>query len=156
VTRGYISIGSNIDKEANIHSALRVLAYYFGGLMVSSTYEFYNLIVGFDSEKEVKEITQLLKQIEQEHGRTRNCKKFSSRTLDLDLVLYGDLVINDGNLQLPRHEIEHYAFVLEPLAEIAGDLKHPVSGIRYQELWQQFDKSGLQQKPIKPGWSSIE
>ena len=166
MTRGYISIGSNINKEANIHSALRVLASYFGGLIVSSTYEsepvgftgepFYNLIVGFDSEKEVREITQLLKQIEHEHGRTRNCKKFSSRTLDLDLVLYGDQIINDGNLQLPRHEIEHYAFVLEPLAEIAGDLKHPVSGLQYRNLWQQFDKTGLQQKPVKPGWSSIE
>lgn len=166
MTRGYISVGSNIDKETNIQSSLRALALYFGGLVVSSTYEsepvgfngetFYNLVVGFDSDRDVRVITQALRQIELDHGRTRECKKFSSRTLDLDLILYGDLIIDDGTLQIPRHEIEHYAFVLEPLAEIAGSLTHPVSGISYRELWEKFDKSQLQQKPIKAGWSSIE
>jgi len=166
VTRGYISIGSNIDKELNIHSALRAFALYFGGLVVSSTYEteavgfigdtFHNLIVGFDSDLDVKTIAKQLRQIELDHGRTRECKKFSSRTLDLDLILYGDLVIRDGRLQIPRDEIEKYAFVLEPLAEIAGDEKHPISGISYRELWERFDKDDLQQKRIKPGWSSIK
>jgi 2-amino-4-hydroxy-6-hydroxymethyldihydropteridine diphosphokinase len=166
VTRGYISIGSNIDKEKNILSALRALAIFFGGVVVSSTYEteavgftgdtFHNLIVGFDSDLNVKTIAKQLRQIELDHGRTRECKKFSSRTLDLDLILYGDEVISDGRLQIPRDEIEKYAFVLEPLAEIAGDQKHPVSGISYRELWERFDKDDLQQKRIKPGWSSIE
>lgn len=166
MTRGYISIGSNIEKEKNILSALRALARYFGGLVVSSTYEteavgftgdtFHNLIVGFDSDLDVKTIAEQLRQIELDHGRTRECKKFSSRTLDLDLILYGDLVITEGGLQIPRDEIERYAFVLEPLAEIAGDLRHPVSKISYRELWERFDKSGISQKRIKPGWSSIE
>jgi 2-amino-4-hydroxy-6-hydroxymethyldihydropteridine diphosphokinase len=166
VTRGYISIGSNIEKEKNILSALRALAMYFGGLVVSSTYEteavgftgdtFHNLIVGFDSDLDVKTIAEQLRQIELDHGRTRECKKFSSRTLDLDLILYGDQVITEGRLQIPRDEIERYAFVLEPLAEIAGDLRHPVSKISYRELWERFDKSGITQKRIKPGWSSIE
>jgi 2-amino-4-hydroxy-6-hydroxymethyldihydropteridine diphosphokinase len=166
VTRGYISIGSNIEKEKNILSALRALAMYFGGLVVSSTYEteavgftgdtFHNLIVGFDSDLDIKTIAEQLRQIELDHGRTRECKKFSSRTLDLDLILYGDLVITEGRLQIPRDEIERYAFVLEPLAEIAGDLRHPVSKISYRELWERFDKSGITQKRIKPGWSSIE
>jgi 2-amino-4-hydroxy-6-hydroxymethyldihydropteridine diphosphokinase len=166
VTRGYISIGSNIEKEKNILSALRALAMFFGGLVVSSTYEteavgftgdtFHNLIVGFDSDLDVKTIAEQLRQIELDHGRTRECKKFSSRTLDLDLILYGDLVITEGRLQIPRDEIERYAFVLEPLAEIAGDLRHPASKISYRELWERFDKSGITQKRIKPGWSSIE
>lgn len=166
MTRGYISIGSNIEKEKNILSALRALAMYFGGLVVSSTYEteavgftgdtFHNLIVGFDSDLDVKTIAEQLRQIELDHGRTRECKKFSSRTLDLDLILYGDLVITEGRLQIPRDEIERYAFVLEPLAEIAGDLRHPVSKTSYRELWERFDKSGITQKRIKPGWSSIE
>lgn len=166
MTRGYISIGSNIEKEKNIHSALRELSLLFGGLVVSSTYKtepvgfdgdtFHNLVVGFDSDLDVKTIAEQLRQIELDHGRTRGCKKFSSRTLDLDLILYGDLVISDGRLQIPRDEIEKYAFVLEPLAEIAGDLRHPVSGISYRELWERFDKDGLDQKRVKPGWSSIE
>lgn len=166
MSRGYISIGSNIEKEYHIHSALRALALFFGGLIVSSTYEteavgfvgatFHNLIVGFDSDLDVKTIAKQLRQIELDHGRTRECKKFSSRTLDLDLILYGDLVISDGRLQIPRDEIEKYAFVLEPLAEIAGDLKHPVSGVCYREMWERYDKSALVRKIIKPGWRSIE
>ena len=163
---GYISIGSNIDKEKNILSALRSLSIFFGGLVVSSTYEteavgftgdtFHNLVVGFDSDLDVKTIAKQLRQIELDHGRTRECQKFSSRTLDLDLILYGDLVITDGRLRIPRDEIERYAFVLEPLAEIAGDLRHPVSKISYRELWERFARDDLKQKRIKPGWSSIE
>ncbi|WP_031429897.1 2-amino-4-hydroxy-6-hydroxymethyldihydropteridine diphosphokinase [Methylomicrobium agile] len=166
MTRGYISIGSNIEKERNIHSALRELSLLFGGLVVSSTYEtepvgfdgatFHNLVVGFDSDLNVKTIAKQLRQIELDHGRTRGCKKFSSRTLDLDLILFGDLILNDDGLQIPRDEIERYAFVLEPLAEIAGDLRHPVSGIRYRDLWERFDKDGFAQKRVKRGWSSIE
>ncbi|MGZ8240502.1 MAG: 2-amino-4-hydroxy-6-hydroxymethyldihydropteridine diphosphokinase, partial [Methylobacter sp.] len=79
---------------------------------------------------------------------------FSARTLDLDLILYGDLIMNDGSLKIPRDEIERYAFVLEPLAEIAPTLKHPVSHKNYAELWDKFDKSDIRQKRIKPAWIS--
>lgn len=158
--RGYISIGSNIDKDKNIPASLRALEQFFGNLTVSSIYEsepvgftgdaFYNLVVGFDSDLEVKTVAKQLRQIELDNGRTRNCKKFSARTLDLDLILYGNLVINDGRLQIPRDEIEYYAFVLEPLAEIAPTLKHPISHISYAELWEKFDKSDLKQKRVTP------
>ncbi len=156
--RGYISIGSNIEREKNIFSALRALERQFGKLQVSSIFEtepvgfsgdpFYNLVVGFDSELDVKAVASLLREIEMEHGRTRNSHKFSARTLDLDLLLYGDLVMTEGRLQLPREEITRYAFVLEPLAEIAPDLQHPVSKQRFAELWEKFDKSGVRQKRI--------
>lgn len=158
--RGYISIGSNIDKDKNIPASLRALEQAFGNLTVSSIYEsdpvgftgdaFYNLIVGFDSDLEVKKVAKQLRQIELDNGRTRDSKKFSARTLDLDLILYGDLVINDGRLQIPRDEIERYAFVLEPLAEVAPTMKHPISHISYAELWEKFDKSDLKQKRITP------
>ncbi len=164
--RGYISIGSNIDKDKNIPASLRALEQAFGNLTVSSIYEsdpvgftgdaFYNLIVGFDSDLVVKTVAKQLRQIELDNGRTRDSKKFSARTLDLDLILYGDLVINDGRLQIPRDEIERYAFVLEPLAEVAPTLKHPISHISYADLWEKFDKSGLKQKRITPSWSSAK
>jgi len=155
---GYISIGSNIDKETNVANSLLALEKHFGKLAISSIYEsdpvgftgdaFYNLVVGFDSALEVKDVAKLLRQIELDNGRTRDCKKFSARTLDLDLILYGDLIINDGRLQIPRDEIERYAFVLEPLAEIAPDLTHPISHKNYAQLWQEFDKINANQKRL--------
>jgi 2-amino-4-hydroxy-6-hydroxymethyldihydropteridine diphosphokinase len=156
--RGYISIGSNIDKEIHIPASLIVLAQYFGTLTVSSIYEseavgfsgavFHNLIVGFDAELDVNSVAKQLRQIELDNGRTTESQKFSSRTLDLDLILYGDLIINDGGLKIPRDEIERYAFVLEPLAEIAPTLTHPVNGLSYSELWQTFDKTDLKQRKL--------
>lgn len=161
---GYISIGSNIDREKHIPASIKALTGLFGKLGISSIYEsepvgfvgdaFYNLVVGFDSDLDIKEIIDQLRQIEIDNGRNRECKKFSARTLDLDLLLYGDLVLNEGRIQLPRDEIERYAFVLEPLAEIAGHLRHPVTQLRYSELWEQFDKSNLQQHRIAPSWAS--
>lgn len=162
---GYISIGSNIDKEKNIPASLEALKAQFGNLIISSIYEsepvgftgdpFYNLVVGFDSNLDVNEVFQILKQIELDNGRNRDCKKFSARTLDLDLLLYGDLILTEDRTQLPRHEIEHYAFVLEPLAEIAGHLRHPVSGERYAKMWEQFDKTGLNQHRVTPPGNSV-
>ena len=159
---GYISIGSNIDKDKHIPASIKALTNQFGKLSLSSIYEseavgfsgdsFYNLVAGFDSELDVNEIFNQLRQIELDNGRNRECKKFSSRTLDLDLLLYGDLIIEDGRIQIPRNEIEKYAFVLEPLAEIAGHLRHPVSHIRYAEMWENFDKTNLNQHRIEPVW----
>jgi 2-amino-4-hydroxy-6-hydroxymethyldihydropteridine diphosphokinase len=166
VTRGYISIGSNINKDVHIPASLRALEQAFGKLTVSSIYEseavgftgdvFYNLVVGFDSDLEVKAVAKQLRQIELDNGRTPDSRKFAARTLDLDLILYGELIVNDGRLQIPRDEIEHYAFVLEPLAEIAPALKHPVNHISYAELWQQFDKTDLRQKRVMPSWASTK
>lgn len=155
---GYISIGSNIEREKNIKSSLTILETQFGNLKISSIYEsepigfigapFYNLIVAFESDLEVTLIAQKLRQIELEHGRKRNSQKFSARTLDLDLILYGDLISNKIKLQIPRDEIEKYAFVLEPLAEIAPNAIHPLNGKSYQQLWDNFDKTNLKQQVI--------
>jgi len=155
---GFISIGSNIDKEIHIPSSIAALQKHFGEVILSSFYEtaavgfegdeFINLIVQFSSELDAKNVAKLLRQIELEHGRTRDSRKYAARTLDLDLVLYGDLILSDGRLQIPRDEIERYAFVLEPLAEIAADLLHPVSKKSYAQLWEEYDKSNLKQIKI--------
>ena len=112
---GYISVGSNIEKERNIPSSLKALAKAFGDIAISSIYEtepvgfvgdsFYNLVVRFESTLSAKEVAKQLRQIELDHGRTRESQKFSARTLDLDLILYGDQIISDGRLQIPRDEI---------------------------------------------------
>lgn len=158
MTCGYISIGSNIDKERNITAGLAALKQEFGELQLSSLYEsepvgfvgdaFYNLVVAFESKRDVYQVAEKLRQIEVDHGRPAEAKKFSARTLDLDLILYGDLIVNDAKLQIPRIDIERYAFVLEPLAEIASDLNHPVLKISYAALWQQMDKDKVLQRRI--------
>jgi 2-amino-4-hydroxy-6-hydroxymethyldihydropteridine diphosphokinase len=158
----YLSIGSNIHREINIPSALNEIHDLFGALKVSSVYEtdavgfegppFYNLTVLFHSDEPVLKIAKMLREIEIRHGRTRKSAKFSGRTLDLDILLYGDLVLHDDKIQIPRDDIIRYAFVLEPLAEIAPEQRHPVTRERFSELWDKFDKTGLGQKIIEPPW----
>ncbi len=166
MNRGYISIGSNIDRDKHITAGLLALEQQFGKLIISSLYEsepvgfsgenFYNLVVGFDSESDVNRVAQQLRQIEIANGRTPDSKKFSARTLDLDLILYGNLIINDGKLQIPRNEIERYLFVLEPLAEIAPTLKHPVHNLSYSDLWQKMDKTNTKQRRIPYLFNSLQ
>ena len=151
MARVYISVGSNIDRERNIDMALRLLEASFGQLQRSSVYEseaigfdsdpFYNLVVGFDTDDTPREIHDVLHCIEEASGRIRTTG-LSARTLDLDLLLYDDLVTETGGLVLPRDDITRYAFVLAPLAEIAGTLRHPVTGENYENLWSAFDEAG--------------
>jgi 2-amino-4-hydroxy-6-hydroxymethyldihydropteridine diphosphokinase len=147
MARVYISIGSNIDRERNIGLALQRLADDFGPLQQSSVYEsaavgfdsapFYNLVVGFDTQESPQQVQACLHSIEAASGRERTTE-LSARTLDLDLLLYGDRVIRDGRLRVPRDDIERYAFVLYPLAEIAPHAVHPVSGETYAGMWARF------------------
>lgn len=154
----FISVGSNIERETNVASALRALEETFGPLQVSSIYEseavgfegapFFNLVVGFFTALPVEDVASRLAEIEQRHGRTRNSKKFSNRTLDLDLLLYGDEVLHVGKLALPRDEITRYAFMLEPLAELVPARRHPLLGKTYAELWAEYDKTNSRQHRI--------
>ena len=149
--RVYVSIGSNIDRENNIRGALRELAARYESLMLSPVYEskalgfegenFYNLVIGFDSAESVERIKQALFQIESRFGRVRGENRLSARTLDLDLLLFGDTVRHDDKVDLPHPDIRRYAFVLRPLSEIAPDLRHPETGMAYAEMWEQFDKA---------------
>lgn len=96
--------------------------------------DFFNSVCKFETDKDPYEIRSLLKQIEKNMGRTKEQKGMSSRVIDLDLILYGDLIINDQELELPSLDIEKYKFVLEPLSEIAPTLIHPVLDKSYLDL----------------------
>ena len=155
----YVSVGSNIDRQRNIATALQALTETYGELQLSSVYAsdavgfnsapFYNLVVGFSTTETPQAIQGRLHTIEDSNGRLRT-GQLSARTLDLDLLLYDDLVLTDGKLVLPRPDIDRYAFVLGPLAEIAGSECHPVSGVSYAELWSAFDDS--QQQLARVEW----
>lgn len=153
----YVSIGSNIERERNIARALQALASAYGELQLSSVYEsaavgfdsapFYNLVAAFHTGEPPSAVQATLRRIEDSQGRVRKAE-LAARTLDLDLLLYDDLVTQNGTLQLPREDIERYAFVLGPLAEIAGERRHPVTGVRYADMWTAFDAGGQQLRRI--------
>ena len=145
--RVYVGVGSNIEREKNIRGGLAALARRYGALTLSPVYQaraigfagddFFNLVAAFDTGKTVAELENDLYRIEFEHGRRREEDRFSARTLDLDLLLYGDLV--SGRHRVPRADITKYAFVLKPLFDLAPDLVHPQTGRRIAAIWQAFD-----------------
>jgi 2-amino-4-hydroxy-6-hydroxymethyldihydropteridine diphosphokinase len=147
----YISIGSNIDPRAYVSMALQDLRECFAEMQQSSLYEsqavgfdgdnFLNLVVSARTHKSIREVVDCLHEIEARHGRDRSGPKFSSRTLDLDLLLYDDVICKRDGIHVPREEILFNAFVLYPLAEIAPELIHPTERQSMAQLWRQFDKA---------------
>lgn len=149
----FISIGSNQDAARQIRYGVQRLDEMFSHLKLSKVYEseavgfegdnFLNLVARAETQMTIAQVEQIFKAIEKEAGRRRDVPKFSDRALDIDLLLYDD-VICEQPIHLPRGEILHHAFVLQPLAEIEPQRKHPVVKKTYQELWQAFDKKEQQ------------
>lgn len=157
MVRAYVGIGSNIDPERHVPGALRDLRSRFGPLTVSPVYrspaigfegrDFHNQVVGLDTELPPQEMVTVLREIEVAHGRPAAHEKLASRTLDLDLLLYGDQVLHEGRLRLPRSDVTQFAHVLRPLSEIAPDERHPLLGHSYAEMWSVFDD---REQPLTP------
>lgn len=164
MTRVWISIGSNIDREPNVRSALDALRRHFGSLVVSPIYEaeavgfsgepFYNLVAGIETVSPPRDLHALMREIEAQHGRAVDTRRSGSRTLDLDVLTYGAEVTDEGGKHLPRDEILHYAFVLAPLADVAADEVHPETGRSYRDHWLAYagaDRDSLRAID-KPDW----
>ena len=145
----YLGLGSNIDAGNNLRFAIRELRRRFGELTVSPVYQsaplgfdgpdFLNLVVALSTDEDPLQLLEQIERIHETAGRSRGPDKFSSRPLDIDLLLYGDRVEPDPPLRLPRPDVLEYGFVLRPLADIAADLVHPVSGRTIGEHWGEFD-----------------
>jgi 2-amino-4-hydroxy-6-hydroxymethyldihydropteridine diphosphokinase len=158
MARVFVSVGSNIDRENNFRSAIDKLTERYGQLQMSSVYEskavgfegdnFFNQVIGFDTDDSPETVALALRDIETRFGRERGRKKFASRTLDLDLLLYDDLIAESGIFSIPRAEITRHAYVLKPLADLAGDRRHPMTGVRFLDLWESFDQTDQEIWPV--------
>lgn len=158
----WVGIGSNCERQRYISAGLDALQRQFGPLRLSRVFEseavgfsgdpFFNLVAGFDTGLGVGELAQCLRAIEYDHGRHADTPRSGSLTLDIDLLLYDDLVGEHEGVVLPRAEIDYNAFVLWPLAEVAGELCHPVSGVPFNQLWQAFDRQQQRLQPVDFHW----
>lgn len=148
MARVFLGLGSNIDPRHNLRLAIDELERRFGTLDVSPVYrssavgfegpDFLNLVAALDSNLSPGEILGEIEAIHELAGRERDGDAFSSRPLDIDLLLYDDLVLDDGPVRLPRSDILEYAFVLRPLSVLAPDLVHPVTGRPMSAHWASF------------------
>lgn len=158
----YLSLGSNINREQHITAALNALNDHFAPLTLSKAYDcepvgfigdnFLNLVVGFDCDLSVKALSNVLRNIEDQCGRLRTGPKFSARTLDIDILIYDDLVGVVDGITLPRGEITENAFVLLPLVDVAAKQIHPSLHKTYQEIWQAYDQKSQKLAVIDFAW----
>jgi len=149
MARVYLGIGSNIDPERNLRMGVSELRERFGELTLSETYQsgaigfegpdFLNLVAGLETDQSPGEIHDHIEQIHDLAGRDAAATRYSSRPLDIDLLLYDELVTEGPAVKLPRADVLKYSFVLRPLAEIAPGLIHPETGRPLREHWQEFD-----------------
>ena len=154
----YLSVGSNVDRRKNLQLALDELEKRFSNVKVSSVYEnrpvgfagkdFFNLVARAVTTMSPAEVAGQLEEIHEIAGRDRQGKKFAPRELDIDLLLYDDLVVDEQGLKLPRPDILEYAFVLRPLAEISPQLVHPLTGRTLAAHWAEFDQASHPLQPV--------
>ncbi len=146
MARVYLGLGSNIHPVRNLALAYRELAARYGALELSPVFrsaavgfegdDFLNLVAGLDTDDAPEAIHAAIERIHDTAGRNRGSQKFGARTLDIDLLLYDDEIIDHPRFSIPRKDILEYSFVLRPLAELAPDLVHPVTKQRIVDHWR--------------------
>lgn len=157
-----LSIGSNVQPRENILLVIKILRRYYKQIRCSSVYEsealgfdganFLNLVLATETDESIEAISAYLKNLEDDTGRDRSAPKFSGRTMDIDILTYGDLCGSHGGVDLPRGEILEHAFVLQPLAELLPDARHPVTGMSYRDHWESFQQAEQKIWPIDFDW----
>lgn len=150
MTGVYVAAGSNVDARRHIRRALTELRRTFPALQVSRIYQnaavgfagddFINLVVGFETDLSLKDLVEELRRIEALCGRAREAPKWAPRSMDLDILLYGDLVTVTPEATVPRPDLLHRPYMLGPLADIAASVQHPLSHRTIGDLWNDFDR----------------
>jgi 2-amino-4-hydroxy-6-hydroxymethyldihydropteridine diphosphokinase len=161
--RAYVGLGSNMRPEYHLHTAIAIFKKEFTNTLASSIYAsealgfagdaFLNCVLAFDTALSPYAVQEQCQRIEHTFTQKINEKKsFCPRQLDIDLLLLGNTILFEKNLQLPRSDILHYPFVLAPLAEIAPNVQHPTLHKTFAHLWENFNKTFL---PIRLVHSAI-
>lgn len=158
----FVSIGSNLEPRKHITTALEALRNRFGRLQISPVYEteaigfngqaFLNLVASFVSNQPPYKVKRIFKEMEAAQGRIKRENSLSSRRIDLDIILYGDAVIHQQGLDLPSGEIKKYAFVLQPLADLAPDMRYPGCTQSFGNLWKEALSSGEMREGRRIDW----
>ena len=166
----YLGLGSNLgDRRGNLAEALRRLPPLVRVQAVSSLYEtqpvgpqeqplFYNAACRGVTGLPPLELLRHVKQIERDLGRQpdgRPAERWGPRPIDIDVLLYGDAVIEEAALRVPHAELANRAFVLVPLAELAAELRHPKLGRTIGELADAMDRAGVEKRAAS-GWEQGE
>ncbi|EPR7134767.1 TPA: 2-amino-4-hydroxy-6-hydroxymethyldihydropteridine diphosphokinase [Vibrio vulnificus] len=141
----YIGVGSNIEREKHARAAWQELTLLGEALQASPIYEcaavgfdsyaFFNFVIRLNTSMTLEELASQLRQIELRWGREENAAKYQDRTLDLDIVLFGEC-ISSQKPELPRSDIFKYPFVIQPLYDLQPDLVIPGDGRTVEEIWQ--------------------
>lgn len=163
MTRVWLSLGSNVERDKHIRAALQALAARFGELVVSPVYDcaavgftgdpFLNLVVGIETDLPVGALAAWLRALEEANGRQREAgRRYNDRTLDIDILTCGTQHGTVDGIALPRAEILKHAFVLRPLADVAPDEPHPALGVTYRELLAQKDFSSQSMQRVDFSW----
>jgi 2-amino-4-hydroxy-6-hydroxymethyldihydropteridine diphosphokinase len=157
----YVAAGSNIEPERHLEMAVRELERQFPGVRFSPWYrnravgfegeDFINFVAGFAVDLTVGEVVARLHAIEALCGRTREAPRWAPRSMDLDVLLYGDLVCQEPHLKLPRPDLLRRAYMLGPLAMLAPEVMHPTEGQTIGELWDRFDRAAHPLVQVRPG-----
>ena len=147
----YLGIGSNLNRKHNIISCLKFLSQSFQKYQISPIYEspsfgfksndFYNCVVKIETRFNLINLKKWLIKLEDLHGRDRSQPRYSNRTLDIDILLFNDWVGEFLGIKIPRNEILKQAYVLKPLVDIAGNLKHPVTQLSFRDHWYCLKKT---------------
>lgn len=151
VARAYIAAGSNVEPTRHLHLAKEELRREFPGVRFSPWYrntaagfegdDFINGVAEIETALPVGELLKRLHRIEALCGRPREAPRWAPRTMDLDILLYDDLVCDEPQLKLPRPDLLKRAYMLGPLADLAPQLVHPTERRTIGELWQSFDRA---------------
>lgn len=158
MARAFIGVGSNIDSERNVLLGIQRLAQHVRVAGVSTVYrtapigrpeqaDYYNCVVAVETALPPLELSQLLHEIERELGRRRTDDRYAARCIDLDLIVYDDLVLHSAELKVPDPDILTRAFLAAGLCELAPTLVLPDSGRSVSEVAAELQTSGLTPLP---------